>query len=158
MSSFHFPPNVQNNGSQQQNMQQQHSPNDAVSPPTQNILPSPENISAPQNDEVMQQESNPTFDGTRRSTRGRTQAQHPDAEYFRTLEMERQAHSATLSESHYASFDTCVQAENTYQAFEETQQQQMLLCANVEKLCSYTAWMHFIVLWLHLEKSQTLLI
>ena len=31
-----------------------------------------------------------------------------------------------------------MQAENTYQAFEETQQQQMLLCANVEKLCSYT--------------------
>ena len=74
----------------------------------------------------------------RRSTQERTQTEHPDAEYFRTLEVERQAHSATLSESHYASFDACVQAENTYQAFEEAQHQQMLLCANVEKLCSYT--------------------
>ena len=55
-------------------MQQQHSPNDAVSPSPQNILPSPENISASQSDEVVQQESNPTFDGIRRSN----QAQHLD--------------------------------------------------------------------------------
>jgi hypothetical protein len=134
ISSFHFPPNVPNNGPGQQNIQQQDSPKDAELLPPQNISAS-ENDSQPPNTTEVQLEINPAFDGVRRSTRERTNADHPDAEYFRTiekekekhdnyfrqLELQRQANSACLSNSQHANYDTCLQAENTHLAFEEAQ-------------------------------------
>jgi hypothetical protein len=151
VSSFHFPPNMPNNGPEQQNIQQQDSPKDAELLPPQNISAS-ENDSQPPNATEVQLEINPAFDGVRRSTRERTIADHPDTQYFRTvqkekekhinycrqLELQRQANSACLSNSQQANYDTCVQAENTYLAFEEAQHQDMLLSANLEKLCCYT--------------------
>ena len=161
VSSFHFPPNMPNNALEQQNMQQQDSPKDAQLSPPQNISAS-ENDS---NDTEVQVQNNPVFDGVRRSTRERTNASHTDAEYFRTvekekekhinyfqqLELQRQANSACLSNSQHANYDTCLQAENTHLAFEEAQHQDMLLSANLEKL-----WTLSTALWHHSVKSQTL--
>ena len=159
-SSFHFPASVPNNGSQQDNSQQQGSSITPISSLSQNISAS-QNHPLPQNGTGVQRQDNPMFDGVRRSTRNRTQAQHQDddyyravaiekhakanlitmhqnAEHYRKLELQRQANSACLCNSQHASYDTCLQAETTHLAFEEAQHQDMLLSANLETLSSYT--------------------
>ena len=153
-SSFHFPANVPNVDSQQGIAQQQHPPIVPVSPPSQNISAS--------NESDVQQENNPTFDGARRSTRVRAQAPHPDAEYFSTLEAEKQAKSnlATLQQDaeHFRKLElerqaysaiaetdlVCLlaQAEETKHTMEEAQHQDMLLSTNLETLIAYTESMN----------------
>ena len=107
VSSFHFPPNVPNAGLQQEIAHQSDVPIAPVSPSSENISMS-HNDSMPPDEADVQQQNNPAFDGVRRSSRERTPALHPDAEYFNTLQAEEQA-KANLCLSVYSSKPICLQ-------------------------------------------------